>query len=215
MPEAQTSFAFIEAEPLAAEPNRSAPAPEPEPPLAPPIRGLQAKLELAALTLTDMRGGTDASSQAPLSSPHAAADAGPSTRALTEATAVGPPARTRIRALDTAAKLAMDADAAAEALDNLKRLLAQGLPTPAQAASHLAAVPSGPTRRVAQPPQLPPPAPAMPAPAEAAAPLPPRGAQLVPVLPGDRAHFDLRGFLAGFALSWAIGIVLYLFITAG
>jgi hypothetical protein len=33
--------------------------------------------------------------------------------------------------------------------------------------------------------------------------------------PADRTRFDVRGFLAGFALSWAFGVVLYLFIMAG
>ena len=31
----------------------------------------------------------------------------------------------------------------------------------------------------------------------------------------ERRGLDVRGFLAGFALSWAFGVVLYLFITAG
>ena len=31
----------------------------------------------------------------------------------------------------------------------------------------------------------------------------------------ERRRFDVRGFLAGFALSWAFGVVLYLFMTAG
>ena len=41
------------------------------------------------------------------------------------------------------------------------------------------------------------------------APPPPRRAQ------SERVRFDVRGFLAGFALSWAFGVVLYLFMTAG
>ena len=36
------------------------------------------------------------------------------------------------------------------------------------------------------------------------APPPPRRA------PAERVRFDVRGFLAGFALSWAFGVVLYL-----
>jgi hypothetical protein len=27
--------------------------------------------------------------------------------------------------------------------------------------------------------------------------------------------FDLRGFMAGFALSWALGAALYIYLTAG
>ena len=41
------------------------------------------------------------------------------------------------------------------------------------------------------------------------APPPPRRAQ------PERIRLDVRGFLAGFALSWAFGVVLYLFMTAG
>jgi hypothetical protein len=33
--------------------------------------------------------------------------------------------------------------------------------------------------------------------------------------PLQRRSLDVPGFLAGFALSWAIGVVLYLFMTAG
>jgi hypothetical protein len=40
-------------------------------------------------------------------------------------------------------------------------------------------------------------------------PAPPRRA------PAERRRFDMRGFLAGFALSWAFGVVLYLFLAAG
>jgi hypothetical protein len=127
--------------------------------------------------------------------------------ALPAAEQAGPAPARLTQALDTAAKLAMDADAAAEALDSLKRLLAQGLPTSATAPpSPLATVAPKPVARVPLPPRRPPMAP----PTSRANPLvesrPP---------PGERAHFDLRGFLAGFALSWAIGIVLYLFMTAG
>jgi hypothetical protein len=31
----------------------------------------------------------------------------------------------------------------------------------------------------------------------------------------ERWNFDVRGFLAGFALSWAIGAVLYVYLVAG
>ncbi len=33
--------------------------------------------------------------------------------------------------------------------------------------------------------------------------------------PPERRGFDVRGFMAGFALSWAFGVVLYFFMTAG
>ena len=41
------------------------------------------------------------------------------------------------------------------------------------------------------------------------APLPPRAAR------PERTLLDVRGFLAGFALSWAFGVVLYLYMTSG
>jgi hypothetical protein len=31
----------------------------------------------------------------------------------------------------------------------------------------------------------------------------------------ERQPFDLRGFMAGFALSWALGAALYIYLTAG
>jgi hypothetical protein len=34
-------------------------------------------------------------------------------------------------------------------------------------------------------------------------------------MPAERQRLDIRGFLAGFVLSWAFGVVLYLFMTAG
>jgi hypothetical protein len=34
-------------------------------------------------------------------------------------------------------------------------------------------------------------------------------------VPMERKRFDVRGFFAGFALSWAFGVILYLFMTAG
>jgi len=129
-------------------------------------------------------------------------------------------------ALDAAARLAADANAAAEALANLQRLLERQLPnvaaSPASASSaeSEAAVPPTPAPVVAapatapQPPLLPLHAvrdgsgrttlrPAM------LAPLPQRHAR------PERTRFDVRGFLAGFALSWAFGVVLYLYMTSG
>ncbi len=112
-----------------------------------------------------------------------------------------------VGALDAAAKLAADANAAAEALENLKRLLERQLPAPSAPQAAAAA---------AEPPPLPLPLPPLPlvprrtgrvAPARAPAPL--AAAQ------SDRRRLDVRGFLAGFALSWAFGLVLYLFLTAG
>ena len=115
-------------------------------------------------------------------------------------------------ALDTAVKLAADANAAAEALENLKRLLERQLPKvathPDPSASAAAAAPAGPPLAPPFPgfddaggapePQLPVPQPFT-----------------ERRLPAERRRLDVRGFLAGFALSWAFGVVLYLFMTAG
>jgi hypothetical protein len=126
-------------------------------------------------------------------------------------------------ALDAAARLAADANAAAEALANLKRLLERQLPNvaaspaPARPAEPEAAAPAPIALAPAmapQPPSLPLHAmrdgsgrttlrPAM------LAPLPPRAAR------PERTLLDVRGFLAGFALSWAFGVVLYLYMTSG
>jgi hypothetical protein len=125
-------------------------------------------------------------------------------------------------ALDAAAKLAADANAAAAALENLKRLLERQLPSipdspaPAAAETDAQTSASAPTA-----PTLPPPLPSLPLHAvrdgsgrttlrpAVLAPPPPRRAQ------PERIRLDVRGFLAGFALSWAFGVVLYLFMTAG
>jgi hypothetical protein len=129
-------------------------------------------------------------------------------------------------ALDAAARLAADANAAAEALANLQRLLERQLPnvaaSPAAAAS-------------AEPEAVVPPTSATVAVAPTMAPRPPslplhavrdgsgrttlRPAMLAPLPPRhagpERMRFDVRGFLAGFALSWAFGVVLYLYMTSG
>jgi hypothetical protein len=125
-------------------------------------------------------------------------------------------------ALDAAAKLAADANAAAEALENLKRLLERQLPNvaagppasapradaeawPAASAppTRPPPLPAAPLHRVGDGGGLPEPEPQLPAP------LSPRR------MPAERQRLDIRGFLAGFALSWAFGVVFYLFMTAG
>jgi hypothetical protein len=129
-------------------------------------------------------------------------------------------------AFDAATKLAADADAAAVALENLTRLLhnhqhvvsamppprelpqrdlAPGptstlpvhllqreVPRPTAASQRTARAASGPVARAASPPAL----------------------RSVPT-PNDRRQFDLRGFIAGFALSWALGAVLYIYLMVG
>jgi len=129
-------------------------------------------------------------------------------------------------ALDAAARLAADANAAAEALANLKRLLERQLPNvPASPASVASPEPAAAVARTLAPLAV----------APAAAPQPPslplhamrdgngrttlRPAMLAPLplraAPPERTRFDVRGFLAGFALSWAFGVVLYLYMTSG
>jgi hypothetical protein len=124
-------------------------------------------------------------------------------------------------ALDAAAKLAADANAAAAALENLKRLLERQLPSVAESPvpAPAEAVPQTSANAPAAP-AMPPPLPSLPLHAvrdgsgrstlrPAVLAPPPRRA------PAERVRFDVRGFLAGFALSWAFGVVLYLFMTAG
>lgn len=119
--------------------------------------------------------------------------------------------------LDAAAKIAAEASATAEALDNLKRLLVHKLPN-----LDFATVPrqtESARERAAAPPPIPPVAslhlradPPPVAPAAALAPLLP-----LPVPPehDDRTGIYVRGFLAGLGLSLVAGIVLYLFIGTG
>jgi hypothetical protein len=127
-------------------------------------------------------------------------------------------------AFGATAKLAADATAAAEALENLKRLLERQLPNPAQASSRQVV-----RERLAQTAisQDPPPLPREEGTRESLQPevpdYKPAGvAQKPPVRPRtrttgarERRQFDFRGFMAGFALSWAIGAVLYIYLTAG
>jgi hypothetical protein len=118
------------------------------------------------------------------------------------------------RALDAAARLAADANAAAAALDSLKRLLQQGLPASGQAEIARAA-PAAEHRAQHRPAPLSPRPPPPPPPARPLAVTPLAAVQRAPLPPADRARFDVRGFFAGVALSCAIGIILYLFMTAG
>jgi hypothetical protein len=127
-------------------------------------------------------------------------------------------------ALDAAARLAADANAAAEALANLQRLLERQLPnvaaSPAPAGTAEPAIPPMPIP-VAVAPAMAPQPPSLPLHAvrdatgrttlrpAMLAPLPPRHAR------PERTRLDVRGFLAGFALSWAFGVVLYLYMTSG
>jgi hypothetical protein len=119
-------------------------------------------------------------------------------------------------ALDAAVRLAADANVAAEALENLKRLLehkqqvermlpqfAGGSPEVAQEPAHIPAEPS----------PLPLPLHSDPHAGNGSThpSLPPRRKRPPP----ERRGLDVTGFMAGFALSWAFGVVLYFFMTAG
>jgi hypothetical protein len=130
-------------------------------------------------------------------------------------------------ALDAAVRLAADASVAAEALENLKRLLERKQQLESQL-PHLAAD-SQPTSASddadASAPAPQQPLPPLPLPLHAEQDAAGGSAASTTVLPPppwrrrrpppERRVFDLRGFMAGFALSWAFGVVLYLFMTAG
>lgn len=126
-------------------------------------------------------------------------------------------------AIDAAAQIAAGATAASEAIENLKRLLQRQLPDapvrmpdlpppprprPAKAKAH-------PPVPAASPPVMPQPPPTT-APTSSALPADPVPMPL-PTAPAlaERRGLDVRGFLAGFVLSWAIGAVLYVYLMAG
>jgi hypothetical protein len=121
-------------------------------------------------------------------------------------------------ALGAAAKLAADATAAAEAIDNLKRLLERQLPQPGEAAQSPLHELFGEAAASAAPPPLPQHEPIGQAEEDE-----PRAAPAKPLprpAPREAAwresrQFDVRGFMAGFALSWAIGAALYIYLSAG
>ena len=126
-------------------------------------------------------------------------------------------------ALDAAVRLAADANVAAEALENLKRMLEHKQQLESQllqrAAGPVLAPASDDPEVPAGAAPVPPPLPPLPLPLHAEPnadggptmlPPPPRQRP-----PPERRGFDVRGFIAGFALSWAFGVVLYLFMTAG
>jgi hypothetical protein len=100
-----------------------------------------------------------------------------------------------VERIDAAAKLAADATAAAEAVDALKRLLQAQLAANPAAGAQTAAI------------------------SIAATPEPGRAAEPSPATPvallAEQRRPDIRGFLAGFVLSGAIGAVLYLYMMAG
>ncbi len=96
-----------------------------------------------------------------------------------------------VERIDAAARLAADATAAAQAVDTLKRLLQAQL-----ASTQPAAAATAPMLASSEP-------------AKAAAPVAAAPA------PADQRRPDVRGFLAGFVISGAVGMVLYLYMMAG
>ena len=117
---------------------------------------------------------------------------------------------------DAAAKIAEEANATAEALESLKRLLNQKLPLldPAPISAPAAVAPP-PAPRAAAPPSIPafqlPTQPVKPPPMVPLA-LP---ADLVPLMRRApvRRRLRLGGFFAGFALSWVFGAMLYIYLA--
>jgi hypothetical protein len=133
-----------------------------------------------------------------------------------------PPADDRAEQLhDAATKIAEEANATAEALESLKRLLNHKLPL-LDSVSPPSTAPEADIEAELNPP--PPPVPAYEAlPAEPI--MPPPMVPLAPTAalaevhysepPRRRARVAVGGFLAGFALSWVFGAVLYAYLTMG
>ena len=130
-------------------------------------------------------------------------------------------------ALDVAARLAADASVAADALENLKRVLEHKQLLESQHPL-LAAIPAAASDNPETPASgfdapTPPALPPLPLPLHAMSDAGGGSAGGSPMLlppprrrlPPERRGLDVRGFFAGFALSWAFGVVLYLFMTAG
>jgi hypothetical protein len=114
-------------------------------------------------------------------------------------------------ALNAAIKLAADANAAAEALENLKRLLERDAPATAGERQPVAAAAPQPASTLAT-------ARAVARASGKAALRPGRPVQpliALPAAPRERRRLDVRGFLAGVAMSLAVGALLYLLLTAG
>ena len=131
---------------------------------------------------------------------------------------------------DAAARIAAEASATAAALENLKRLLVDKLPTPdivpASEISTTAATDDEPERQGDDSPQRaePPPIPSYHAPVHLPVTPPPMiagamasAALAYPAddLPRRRSGAAVGSFLVGFTLSWVFGAVLYVFLISG
>jgi hypothetical protein len=121
-------------------------------------------------------------------------------------------------ALGAAARLAADASATAQALENLRRMLERRLPEVAGVPGATLAEPAPGVAATPAPPPLPLHPTADTGGLSDLDPTPPASTEPklpVPRTAVERRHVDVRGFLAGFALSAAVGVLLYLLMTAG
>ncbi|KAB2912087.1 MAG: hypothetical protein F9K29_20470 [Hyphomicrobiaceae bacterium] len=223
-------------EPAAVEPTpRSEPA-SAEPELGPEVMFAEAEENVPEYVSQPLAEQADATTDHSPAATAPAADAQTPSDALkpaqagmgTEGTQTG--RAPLASAVDAAAKLMADASAAAEALQNLQRLLQQ------QQASRF--VPPQVPRRAATgemagPPVADPPASRMTSPpvaqfvaapaSQAARPVPPPRPPVNPKSSAvtrrpvgtEKRPMDVRGFMAGFALSCAIGAMLYIYLMAG
>jgi hypothetical protein len=218
---------YLDAHPTAeASDQQPMAAPAPELPEAAPVESRGATLSVegaAALSLTAAKATADDGLTAnPIEDFHAPGGDQSQIAAPALSTSVEVPEAVQplASALDAATRLAADANAAAEALANLKRLLERQLPNAAESPA-----PAAPEADIQAGAAVMPAAPATPPPLplhavrDGSGRTTLRPAVLAPPPPGraqaERVRFDVRGFLAGFALSWAFGAVLYLFMTAG
>lgn len=165
------------------------------------------------------------------------AESGPATA---QAAALSPPTREPLaNAYDAAAKLAEDAVAASDAIESIKRLLQMQLsqqqgsgrtPEASLEASNLVRglaqeLARGQGQAAATEPRTgnAPPAAALPLPLPPPLPVgrdapvsPPQPLVLSPPMRSRRSRGGaVRGFLAGFALSWVVGAALFLYLNAG
>jgi hypothetical protein len=218
----------LDAKPAEASHQASEAAPAPEPSPAAPAEGsgaINAVESVAAPGPPVAEGAADGglSAEPAETLPAPAGDRSPIVPVVQTEEARAPASgRPLASALDAAAKLAADANAAAAALENLKRLLERQLPNvaagnaprPLEAAAREVSV-----NAPAAPAPLPPPVLPLHAVRDGSGRSTLRHAVLAPPPPprraAERLRLDVRGFLAGFALSWAFGIVLYLLMTAG
>ena len=116
---------------------------------------------------------------------------------------------------DASAKIAAEANATAEALENLKRLLGHSFPTPELGSR--STPPSADEEDFGEG-MMPPPIPAFQPPVTPPPMIPATMAAALPMsmeddMPRRRSGAAVGSFMAGFALSWVFGAVLYVYLT--